>query len=102
MSIAKGFLIIILSGVVFALGGAIIGRTIGFYMPGYYRAVEPRGNEPWFDPVTVGLGHGLTQGLTCGLVIGALVVLAVAWYNSRRSEGETGFSEPPLNVQVEN
>jgi hypothetical protein len=85
MTIAKGFLIIILSGFAFALGGGLIGYALAVILPGYYRAVFSSGREPWFDPVGVGIGLGLSQGLICGLVLGAIVVLAVAWYNSRRN-----------------
>jgi hypothetical protein len=94
MAVLKGFLIILLSGIAFALGGALIGYSLGVAMPGYYRAVFNSGREPWFDPVTVGLGLGLTQGLVCGVVIGAVVVLAVAWYNSRRREPKFDFRMP--------
>lgn len=83
MTVLKGFLIIVLSCVGFALGGALIGYTLGVARPGYYRAVFSSGREPWFDPVAVGLGLGLTQGLIGGLVVGAVVVLAVAWHSSR-------------------
>jgi hypothetical protein len=84
MTIARGFLIIILSGLAFALGGALIGYTLAVYLPGYYRGVFSTGREPWFNPIEVGVGLGMTQGLICGLVVGAIVVLAVAWHNSRR------------------
>jgi hypothetical protein len=84
MTVTRGFVIILASGLVFALGGGSIGYTLGVTAPGYYRAVYSSGREPWFDPVSVGLGLGITQGLVCGLVIGAVVVLAVAWASSRR------------------
>jgi hypothetical protein len=84
MTVARGFLIVILSGLTFALGGALIGYTLAVYLPGYYRAVFSSGREPWFDPIQVGVGLGITQGLICGLIVGAIVVLAVAWHNSRR------------------
>lgn len=53
-------------------------------MPGYYRAVFFHGTSPQFDPAQTGFGLGLTQGLVAGLAVGCVVVLAVAWYNSRR------------------
>lgn len=85
MTVAKGFLIIILSGFAFALGGGLIGYALAVILPGYYRGVFSSGRKPGFDPVGVGVGLGLSQGLICGLVLGAVVVLAVAWYNSRRN-----------------
>ena len=91
MTIFKGFLIVILSGIAFALGGALIGYSLGVAMPGYYRAVFSSDRELWFDPATVGFGMGLTQGLICGVVIGSVVVLAVAWHNSRCRELEVDF-----------
>jgi hypothetical protein len=93
MTITKGFFIIILSGIAFALGGGAIGYGLATFAPGYYRGVFPSGGEAWFDPVVVGLGLGLTQGLICGLFLGGVVVLAVAWYNARRGSLALGF--PP-------
>jgi hypothetical protein len=96
MTITRGFLTIILSGFVFAVGGALIGYTLGVTTPGYYRAVFSAGREPWFDPAAVGFGLGITQGLVLGVVVGAVVVLAVAWHNSRRRALESEFDGPLL------
>jgi len=85
MTVARGFMVIILSGLAFALGGGLIGYALGAIVPGYFRGVFSSGREPWFDPVSVGVGLGITQGLVCGLALGAVVVLAVAWYNGRRN-----------------
>jgi len=98
MTVLRGFLIVILSGVAFGLGGGLIGFSLGRWMPGYYRAVFPGGREPWFDPVAVGLGQGLTQGLACGIAVGAVIVLAVAWYNSRRRTLEAEIGPPPSRL----
>lgn len=84
MTIVKGFRIIILSGFAFGLGGGLIGYTLGVLLPNYYRGAFRNGREPWFDPVAAGVGLGLSQGLMFGLLLGAVVVLAVAWYNSQR------------------
>src|SRR5205823_2802471 len=97
MTVARGFLIIILSGLGFALGGGLLGYTLAATAPGYYRGVFSSGHEPSFDPVAVGVGLGISQGLICGLVVGAVVVLAVAWYNSRRSASDVDF--PPHHLQ---
>ena len=96
MTVAKGFLIIILSGLGFALGGGLIGYTLAVFLPSYYRGVFSSGRESWFDPMEVGVGLGTTQGLICGLVVGAVVVLAVAWYNSRR-----GFPDVRLTADTQ-
>ena len=85
MTIARGFLIVVLSGLGFAIGGGLIGYTLALVAPAYYRGVFSSGREPWFDPVQVGLGLGITQGAVCGVIVGSVVVLAVAWYNSRPS-----------------
>jgi hypothetical protein len=86
MTVARGFLIVILSGFTFALGGTLIGFTLAVTLPGYYRAVFSSGRESWFNPIELGVGLGATQGLICGLLVGAIVVLAVAWHNSRRGD----------------
>jgi hypothetical protein len=95
MTTARGFLTILLGGLAFALGGGLIGLTLGVVLPGYYRAVFSSGREPWFDPIAVGLGLGLTQGLILGVVAGAVVVLAVAWYGSRRRVVDEEFGSLP-------
>lgn len=84
MTVAKAFLIIILSAFTFAVAGGLLGYTLAVALPSYYPTVFRSGNEPWFDPREVGIGLGVTQGLMCGLGVGAVVVLAVAWYSSRR------------------
>ena len=84
MTVAKEFVIIILSGIAFGVAGGLIGYTMGVIAPGYYRGVFISGREPWFDPIVVGFGLGVSQGLICGVIVGSVVILAVAWYNSRR------------------
>ncbi len=84
MTVVRAFCIV-LAGAIF---GALIGLGIGYFLaitiPSYYRGVFQAWRDPTFDPVQVGVGLGLTQGLIAGLVVGCVVVLAVAWYNSRR------------------
>jgi hypothetical protein len=80
MTILRGFLIIAISTALCAIIGAGTGYTLGTFAPAFYRTLFRNGNAPTFDPVQMGLGLGLTQGL----VVGCVVVLAVAWYNSRR------------------
>lgn len=84
MTILRGFLIIGISTVLCAIIGAGTGYTLGMVAPAFYRTLFHNGNAPTFDPVQMGLGLGLTQGLVAGLFVGCVVVLSVAWYNSRR------------------
>jgi hypothetical protein len=78
MTVARGFAIIIISGVGFAIAGGLIGSTLARNMPDYYRAVFSSGDRPDFNPVQVAVGLGISQGLVAGLVVGSVVVLAVA------------------------
>jgi hypothetical protein len=84
MTVAKGFVTIFASGLLCAAAGGALGYTLAVVAPGYYRGTFEAGRDPGFDPVAVGLGLGISQGLIAGLLVGAVVVLAVAWYNSRR------------------
>lgn len=84
MTVTRGFVIIFASALMCAVGGGLTGYSLAVLAPSYYRAVISNGREPWFDPVSVGVGLGISQGLICGLLVGAVVVFAVAWYNSRR------------------
>jgi len=86
MTVARGFGIIIASGIGFGTAGGLVGSTLGRVAPAYYRNVFRRGESPAFDPVQVGLGLGMTQGLIAGLVVGSVVVLAVALANLRRRD----------------
>jgi hypothetical protein len=86
VNLARAFVTIITSAAVFGAAGCLVGYLLGRFVPGYHRAVFRNGSAPAFDPVAVGVGLGLTQGLTAGLFVGAAVVLAVAWYRSRRGE----------------
>lgn len=88
MTVAKGFLIITLSALTFGIAGGLIGYTLAVALPTFYRTVFPHGNESWFEPREVGIGVGTSQGLLCGLAVGAVVVLAVAWCNSRRGSAD--------------
>jgi len=54
--------------------------------PDYYRGVFHAVNNPDFDPISVGVGLGLTQGIFAGLLVGCVVVFTVAWYRSRRAK----------------
>lgn len=78
MSIAKGFVVVLISGACFSAAGGLLGLVLGAGAPDYYRGVFERGDSPGFRPVQVGLGLGITQGLACGLLIGSAIVLAAA------------------------
>ncbi len=88
MSVARGFAIIVASGVLFAVGGGGLGYALARLAPSYYRGVFRGGEAPGFDPVQVGVGLGVSQGLIAGLVVGSVVVLAVALSGSRRPAKE--------------
>lgn len=83
MNAARGFGIVVASGLGFAAGGAGLGYMLGRIAPAYYRGVFRGGEAPDFNPVQVGLGLGITQGLIVGLVVGAVIVLAVAISEAR-------------------
>ncbi len=86
MTVERGFIITIISGLVFAAFGAALGYGIGTFAPDYYRIVLRVPPEMRFDTAQAGLGLGLTQGVAVGLVIGLVIVVAVAWYESRLAE----------------
>jgi hypothetical protein len=86
VTVVKGFAIILLSMLAFAVGGGLIGYGLGAFAPDYYHSTFGHGPQVQLNPVALGLGLGVTQGLICGLVAGSVVVLAVAWANSRQVE----------------
>ena len=89
MTVVRGFIITIASGLAFAAIGGVLGYAMGTFAPDYYRLVFriPQGIE--LDPAQAGLGLGLTQGLAAGLFIGLVIVVAVAWYRSRLTNRST-------------
>jgi hypothetical protein len=88
MTVARGFAIIVASGITFAVGGGALGYAMARLAPSYYRSVFRGGDSPDFDPVQVGIGLGVSQGLIAGLVAGSVVVLAVALSGWRRPAKE--------------
>ena len=83
MTVVRGFIITIASGLAFAATGGVLGWALGRLAPDYYRIVFRIPPDIEFDPAKVGLGLGLTQGLVAGLFVGLVIVLAVTWYRSR-------------------
>src|SRR5262245_4218468 len=82
MTVLRGFVIVAISTVLCAIVGAAVGWTMGTVAPSYYRTTFRI--SPGFDPVEFGFALGLTQGMVAGLVVSCVIVLGVAWYNSRR------------------
>ncbi len=76
---------------VMGIAGAGVGLALGMLAPAYYRGVFRNGDEPWFDPPSVGLGLGLSQGLILGALLGvAIVALFIARDTQRiRAFGST-------------
>lgn len=55
------------------VGGTIglgLGAALGTFSPGYYRSVFSIGDSRNFDPLAVGIGHGLTLGVVFGAIVG--------------------------------
>lgn len=108
MTILKAALIMLVSSLLGAAGGAIMGYSIGKFAPSYYETVysrrsshrpplpveeqPPRGERPWrggygpdqFYPEEVGFGLGITQGFGIGVGVGCLILVCVTWANWRR------------------
>lgn len=83
MTVERGFLITIISGLAFAAIGAALGLGIGSFAPDYYRFLFRVPPGAMFDPAQAGLALGLTQGVAAGLVVGIAIVAIVAWYEAR-------------------
>jgi hypothetical protein len=92
MTVLRGFLIVIASGLGFGAVGAGIGFGIGRTLPDFYRALFRFPPDVRLHPEQLGTALGLTQGLLVGLAIGAVIVLAVAWYNGRAAQFPQGSS----------
>jgi len=84
MNIFKALATVIASTAIFGGLGLALGYQLGVLVPGYYRNVFRDGHTPQFDPIDMGIGLGITQGATAGMVIGVLLVLILAWHDTRR------------------
>lgn len=82
MTVLRGFIITLYSGLGFGIFGALLGFAIGSFAPDYYQVMF-RMSHQIMDPARFGLVLGLTQGLSAGIFIGLIIVLTVAWFNSR-------------------
>ena len=71
MTVARGFIITIVSGVTCTAIGGLWGYVLGTFAPDYYRTVFRIPSGDRLDLAQAGLGLGLTQGLAAGLIIGA-------------------------------
>jgi hypothetical protein len=83
MSLGRAITAVFVCTLLFSGLGGAAGFLLGKLMPGYYRAVFRSGDAPFFDPVQVGLGLGVTQGMVAGAVIGLALVGLVAWHAAR-------------------
>jgi MFS family permease len=83
MSVTRGFVITVVSALVFAFFGGLAGAALGWAAPDYYRIVFAIQSEVSFNSVQLGVGLGITQGFGAGLITGLAIVLIVAWYNRR-------------------
>ena len=100
MTILRGFLITITSGVVFAIIGGLLGYGLGVMLPDYYRTVFQIPPGIAYQPTHIGLGLGITQGLAAGLVIGQVIVVTVvtvAWSQSRATDRLHHEIQKPLS-----
>jgi len=86
MTVVRGFVITIASGIVFGLLGGVFGYLLGKFVPDFYRIVFGVPSHIQFDPTQIGLGLGVTQGFAAGLIIGLIIVLVVAWYRSKTTQ----------------
>ena len=76
----RGMYMLVASGCIFAILGAIAGLVIGLTMPGYFRNVyDATDTEIW----QVAIGLGLTRGFLLGIFLSSVVLLSTAWYRSR-------------------
>lgn len=71
--------------------GAGIGFTLGKWVPNYYRSVFRAGNDPNFNPLSIGIGLGLTQGAVVGLLAG--IPSCLRWLGGE----DDGKESPPLH-----
>ena len=74
----------------FTAFGAGTGVGAGYFLaivfPAYYQTVFARSDGSDVDPVSLGVGLGLTQGMALGAIIGFATVSVLCWYDLRKRE----------------
>lgn len=94
MTIRSAIITIIGCTLLLAGIGAGSGYGLGTFAPDYYRGVFIRGRDPGFDPVSVGVGQGLTQGTAGGVVVGLALVALFCWREIRLRGGHASTLLP--------
>lgn len=95
MTVIRGFVIVILSGLVFGGAGACIGWLLAVLAPDFYRAIFRMPPGSAIDPVQVGVGVGLVNGVMIGLGLGTIIVIITTWWNVRMISRR--FGSPPAD-----
>lgn len=101
MTLKQAILAVFICTVAFSLVGLSIGAGIGTFAPEYYRNIFTRGHDPSFDPLSVGIGLGITQGTSGGVVIGLIIVSLLCIrdiYVDPRNSSEPPKSPLPLST----
>jgi hypothetical protein len=90
MAFTRAIAAVLATALLLAAVGGGVGYALGRYTPGYYRSVFHGGHDPRFDPISMGVGQGLTQGTAGGVVVGLALVALLCWRDvclSRAAEG---------------
>ncbi len=84
------------AGCTLAMGvaGPGVGLTLGTYAPACYLGGFRNGEEPWFDPPSVGLGLGLSQGLILGALLGIAIIALFITRDSQRIRARSSSNRP--------
>jgi len=81
-----------ISAVLFCLIGGVIGFAMGILLPEYFRSLLSPSAGADFDPVAIGIGHGLIGGFMVGTVAGLLMASTAMWREVRLAQ--LGWGEP--------
>lgn len=98
MSALRALIVIIACAVCLAVLGTGAGFVLGQFVPGYYRQVFSDGKDPQFDPVSVGMGQGLTQGTAGGVVVGLALVVIFCFQDFRLKQPASSSESRDLVV----
>ena len=86
MNLFKALATVVGTAIGFGMAGMGIGSFLGHFTPGFFRHPFPPKDMEHFNPMELGIGHGLVSGLIWGLVIGVLVVGIISWRETRMAQ----------------
>lgn len=95
MTIPRALATLTASAALTAGFGALLGLSLGKFLPNYYRSLCRNGWDTGYDSVSVGIGLGLSQGPLVGVIIGFALIALLNWQQNPAQSAHHDSSTAP-------